>query len=117
MATAWQRVAYACELLLAIIAVFTLWSQAGGQGHLDIMAWYWKLGLGLGMSISVVALTAAIAGQERALNRNAVMWAAAVLLFAAAMTAVTYYYHVNEPVDDQDSEESTTAHLLSKTAR
>ena len=111
MATAWLRFAYAFELLLAIIAVYTVWGQVGGQGHLDIMAWYWKLGLGGGMSVAVVALTAAVAGQERTLNRRTVLWTIVMVLLAGAMAAVTYYYHINEPVDEQDGEETTTARL------
>ena len=33
------RLAYATQFLIAVIAVFTLWSQVGGQSHLDLMPW------------------------------------------------------------------------------
>jgi len=32
------RLAYATQFLIALIAVFVLWSQVGGQSHLDYMA-------------------------------------------------------------------------------
>jgi hypothetical protein len=31
------RLAYTTLYLIAIIAVFVVWSQVGGQGHLDLM--------------------------------------------------------------------------------
>jgi hypothetical protein len=108
MSTAWFRFAYACEFLLAVPAVFTLWSQVGGQGHLDLMSWYWKLGLGCGGSIAVVGLTAALVGQDRFVTRPAAFWAMAIIVMACAMAAVTFYYHVHEVIDEPD-EEGTTA--------
>jgi hypothetical protein len=38
------RLAYATQFLIALIAVYVLWSQVGGQSHLDLMPWYLKLG-------------------------------------------------------------------------
>ena len=111
MNTAWLRLAYAIEFLLATVAVFTLWSQIGGQGHLDMMAWYFKLMLGIGMSIAIVKMTMAAVQHERAWNQASALWFAVILAFAAAMVAVTIYYHVNEPNDDQD-EEGTTARIV-----
>lgn len=108
MSTAWLRFAYACEFLLAVLAVFVLWSQVGGQGHLDLMAWYWKLGLGTGASTAIVGLTAALVHEERLANRRTAVWFLAILLLAGAMAAVTVYYHVHEVIDEPD-EEGTTA--------
>ena len=53
------RLAYATQFLIALIAVFVLWSQVGGQRHLDLMPWYFKLGLGGGAALAVVKATAA----------------------------------------------------------
>ena len=53
------RLAYATEFLLALVAVFTLWSQVGSQGHLDIIDWHWKLVLGLAAAFAAVKATAA----------------------------------------------------------
>lgn len=112
MPTAWLRFAYACELLLAVIAVFTMWSQVGGQGHLDLMPWYWKLGLGGALSGAIVALTDGLATRERAVNRRSVFWAVVIVGLVTAMASVTYYYHLNEPVDEDGSEEGTTAQVI-----
>jgi Kef-type K+ transport system membrane component KefB len=112
MSTAWLRLAYACEFLLAIIAVFALWSQVGGQGHLDLMPWYWKLSLGCGMSLATVGLTDAIATHAQIANRRSLVWAALILILATAMAAVTAYYHLHEPLDEPTLEEDTTARAI-----
>jgi acyl-CoA synthetase (AMP-forming)/AMP-acid ligase II len=111
MTTAWQRFAYVCEFLLAAIAIFDTWSQIGGQAHLDMMPWYWKLGLGCGLAAVVVRMTAAMMSQERAWNRRAVMWAAAALALIVGMAAVTYYYHLQEVIEEPATEEDTTARI------
>ena len=41
------RLAYSTQFLIALMAVFVLWSQVGGQSHLDLVPWTVKLGLGL----------------------------------------------------------------------
>ena len=33
------------QFLMALIAIFMLWSQVGGQSHLDLVPWPLKLGL------------------------------------------------------------------------
>ena len=108
MSTAWLRFAYMCEFLLAVLAVFTLWSQIGGQGHLDIMPWYWKLALGGGASLALVRLTGALMNHERVISRPVLWWSIVVALLALGMAAVTVWYHLHEAIDDTD-EDSTTA--------
>ena len=68
--------------------------MAGGQYHLDLMFWPWKLGLSLLAAALVVALATGSRGR---------MWIAGALLVATLATAgaVTYYYHLNEPVDEE----------------
>jgi hypothetical protein len=107
----WLRFAYAVELLLAVPAVFTLWSQVGGQGHLDLMPWYLKLLLGGGMSIACVLATAAIVEREHFANGRFLAWIGAIILIGAAMGVVTYYYHLHESYDETDEEQSTSAAL------
>jgi hypothetical protein len=46
----WLRMAYALEFLLAMIAIFTVWSEVGGQGHMDLLPWYIKLGCSLSLA-------------------------------------------------------------------
>ena len=112
MQTPWLRLAYTAEFLIALVSVFTVWSQVGGQGHLDIMDWYWKLGLGVAMSWAIVRGSAAAVEHDRAWNRSTVLWLLAVVLIAGAMAAITVYYHMNENLEEQD-EEGTTALLMS----
>ena len=60
------RLAYATQFLIATIAIYVLWSQVGGQSHLDLMPWYVKLGLGTGAALAVVKATdAAVQGLGR----------------------------------------------------
>ena len=53
------RLAYTTQFLIALIAVFTLWSEVGGQGHLDLMPWYANAALGAGAALATVNATAA----------------------------------------------------------
>ena len=52
-------VLYAIEFLIALIAIFTVWSQVGGQGHLDLLPWYVKLSTAMALAWSTVRFTSA----------------------------------------------------------
>jgi hypothetical protein len=52
-----MRAAYVCEFWLVLLATHVVWPQAGGQGHLDIMAWYWKLFLPMALAGAITAMT------------------------------------------------------------
>ena len=41
------RLAYISEFLLAVVSILMLWTQVGGQGHLDLMPWHLKLVLSI----------------------------------------------------------------------
>ncbi len=100
------RVAFAIEFLAALIATFTLWSQVGGQGHLDMMPWYWKLIFGVAVSFSAVKATAAAAVEkERAWNPRTWKWLILTVFLLGACGLVTYYYHLNEPPEEDEEEE------------
>ena len=101
-----RRLFYAIEFLIALIATYTVWSQVGGQGHLDMMAWYWKLVLGVGIAFATVKATGAAVSNKRTWNARTLKWISVVLALALACGAVTYYYHLTEPPDDE--EDSTT---------
>lgn len=111
MSTPWLRFAFSCELLLSVIAVFTLWGQVVGPGHLEIMPWYWKLTLGGAASIAVVGLTRAMVVRPNPVNHHSVVWATVILALMAGMGAVTYYYHLHELVDEPETEEDTAARV------
>ena len=98
------QILYAIEFLIALMASITLWSQAGGQYHLDLMPWYWKLGLPVAAATTFTRLTMCRADASTP-KKRAAAWLLAMLLVIACACTVTYYYHLYEP---QDNNEETT---------
>src|SRR6476659_4268356 len=105
------RIVYAAEFLLALIAVFTAWSQIGGQGHLDLMAWYVKLPLSFAMAYAIVRATSAAAGEDRAWNLVTLRWIGILVIVAAAAGAATYYAHLYEPGDEDEAQPTTQSSI------
>lgn len=101
------------EFLTAVIAVFTVWSQVGGQSHLDLMFWPWKLGIGLGSAGLIVMITAQLArnGGDFSAKVWSLIGLQLVLVLLAGM--VTYYYHLHEPVDEEDDNDDQPAMITS----
>jgi heme/copper-type cytochrome/quinol oxidase subunit 4 len=102
------RLAFTIEFLIALVAIFETWSMVGGQGHLDLMPWYAKLGFVLGLSLTIVMATMSAMAHEGAWNAKTVACLVLALLIIAGMGATTYYYHLHENDDqsqgtDQDS--------------
>jgi hypothetical protein len=108
----WLRMAYALEFLLALIAVFTVWSEVGGQGHMDLLPWYIKLGCSLSLAWCSVRFTAAIVEHEKAWNQHTAVWFMGMILVAIAMGSITYYYHLHEVPDEPDNEDNTSTSLV-----
>ena len=107
------RLAYATQFLIALIAVYVLWSQVGGQAHLDLLPWTVKLGLGLAASYCIVRATAASVGADRAWNPQSLRWLAFALLVLGACGFATYYAHINlEDSDEADPQQDTTISRL-----
>ena len=104
-----MRLFYAIEFLVALIATYTAWSQVGGQGHLDMMAWYWKAFLGIGIAYATVKATAAAVSQQRTWNSRMLKWLSLILALALACGAVTYYYHLTEPPSDDEEDTAPTS--------
>ncbi|MGA3236891.1 MAG: hypothetical protein ABSG03_11340 [Bryobacteraceae bacterium] len=102
------RLAYTTQFLVALIAVFFLWSEIGGQGHLDLMPWYLKLGLGTGVAYAAVKATASAVAQESAWNIKTLKWFSAMLALLVACGVVTYYYHLYGEDDDQQDAQGTS---------
>ena len=103
------RLAYSTQFLIAVIAVFVLWSQVGGQSHLDLLPWWIKLGLGLAAAYGVVRATAASVSGDRAWNAQALRWLGVTLAVLAACGYASYYAHMNlEDADDEDQQADTT---------
>ena len=103
------RLAYTTQFLIALIAVFFLWSEIGGQGHLDLMPWYLKLGLGTGVAYAAVKATASAVAHEPAWNIKTLKWFGAMLALMVACGAVTYYYHLYGEDDQQDEQGTSIA--------
>jgi hypothetical protein len=104
---AWLRLAYAVEFLVALIAILSVWSEVGGQGHLDLMPWHIKLTCVFGLAWCCVRFTAGLVEQENIWTRRTIAWFAGILLFGIAMGGITYYYHLHE--EPQDDDEDATA--------
>ncbi|MDP9055613.1 MAG: hypothetical protein M3N93_15130, partial [Acidobacteriota bacterium] len=90
------------EFLIAVQALFAMWSQVGGQYHLDLMFWPWKLGIGFAAAGLIVAITASIIQHDGEFTRTAILLCSLLILTFALAGAVTYYYHLNEPIDQDD---------------
>lgn len=107
MTPRYLRIAFISEFLVAVIAIFTAWSEIGGQATLDIMPWGWKCGLALGLAIAVVAYSAALVSGNSVWNARTSKWLALVIILLLAMGVVTYYYvlqtDLGQPADEQDN--------------
>lgn len=90
------RLAYMLEFLIALFAILEVWSQIGGQSHLDLMPWYTKLALTLGMALVTVMGTVSAVSHERAWNAKTLACLVLALLIAGGMAGATYYYHLRE---------------------
>jgi thiol:disulfide interchange protein len=106
------RLAYVTQFLIAIIAVFLLWSEVGGQGHLDLMPWYLKLALGGGAAFAVVKATVAAVAGPRGWNAGSLKWFGILLALLVGCGLTTYYFHVYGETDDQQDDESVTSEAV-----
>lgn len=102
MESRFLRIAYAVQFVFTLVATFDVWAQVGGQGHLDLMPWYWKLVLAGGLSLATVKATAAAVRWDRFWNRRTSAWLAAALILSVVMGLLTYYEHLHEPPDEGD---------------
>jgi len=107
LGASWLRLAYAVEFLVALIAILDVWSEIGGQGHLDLMPWHIKFICVFGLAWCCVRFTAGIVEQNRVWTRRTIAWLLGILLFGIAMGGITYYYHLHE--DPEGDDEDTTA--------
>lgn len=103
----WLRLAYSFEFLIALLAIFTLWSEIGGQGHLDLLPWYIKLVCGLGMAWCSIRFTAGLVEEPRAWNSRSARWFTGMVAIAIVMAGITYYYHLHEALDQPDTDDTT----------
>jgi len=100
------RLAYTAQFLLALIAVFVLWSEVGGQSHLDLLPWYLKLVFGVGAAFSAVKATAAAVGGEHPWNGRSLRWIGVMIALLVCCGLASYYAHLNEETDEGDESEA-----------
>ena len=108
----WMRFAYAIEFLLALIAIVILWTQVGGQGHMDLLPWYTKLSCVLAGAWCCVRFTSGLVEQPQTWNRRTIGWFAGIILVGITMAGITFYYHLHEVPDETDSEDTTSASVI-----
>ncbi len=104
------RLVYAFEFLIALVAIFTAWSEIGGQAALDLMYWAWKLGLSVGLAGAIVAYTVALVSEDSRWTMRSARWLMAIIVVAAAIGVVTYYYALQ--VDTGESDQIGTISAL-----
>jgi hypothetical protein len=105
------RFAYTCEFLLALVAIFTAWSEIGGQAALDLMHWAWKAGLGFGLAAAVVGFTAALLSDEPFWTVRAARWLTLMIILMLLAGAVTHFYMLQEDTGDPEETGSITMRL------
>jgi hypothetical protein len=93
---------YAFEFLIALIAIFTGWSEVGGQAALDLMYWAWKLGLSIALALVAVLYTAALVSEDSLWTTRSVRWLALMIVIFLGMGAVTYYYGLEAETGESD---------------
>jgi hypothetical protein len=101
------RLAYTTQFLIALIAVFVLWSQVGGQSHLDLMPWYLKLALGAGAAFAVVKATAAAVSHQHAWNGRTLKWVGIMVALLVGFGLASYYCHLYLETDDEDDQQES----------
>lgn len=107
------RLAYTTQFLIALIAIFLVWSEVGGQGHLDLMPWYLKMGLGTAAAFAIVRATMAAVSRDAAWNGTTLKWFGIMLAVLILCGLTTYYYHVYGE-SDQDDQDGDAISLLAK---
>ena len=105
------RLAYITQFLIALVAVFVLWSEVGGQGHVDLVPWYIKLGLGAGAAFAIVKATAAAVSREPAWNGGTLKWFGILLALLIGCGLVTYYVHLYDESDEEDQQDEGAVSL------
>ena len=96
------RLVYVVEYLIAVIAIFTAWSEIGGQAALDLMNWGFKLGLGLLLAWLIVGYTAALVSSDAIWTLQTIRWLTCIILVILAMGVITYFYFVAVEAGESD---------------
>ena len=106
------RLAYTTQFLLALLAVFFLWSEVGGQSHLDLMPWYLKLVLGVGSAFAVVKATVGAVSHDRVWNGQTLRWTGILLVLLIGCGLASYYVHMYGEQDEEQDDQSLSSSIL-----
>jgi Ni/Fe-hydrogenase subunit HybB-like protein len=104
------------EFLVALVAIPEAWN-IGGQGHLEYMPWFAKVGFVLGLALVTVMGTAAAMAHERAWNARTIACLLLAALLASGMGVTSYYYHLHENDDQAQGDDSITLLLWPEMVR
>jgi uncharacterized membrane protein len=103
------RLAYITLYSIALIAIYVLWSQVGGQSHLDAMPWYLKLVLGAGAALAAVKTAEAAVSAEHVWNGRTLKWFGILLVLLLGCGLASYYCHLYlEDNGDDESGDNTS---------
>jgi hypothetical protein len=106
------RLAYSTQFLIALIAVFVLWSQVGGQTHLDLLPWHLKFVLACAAAYGIVRATVAAVAGDRAWNAQSVAWLGLTLAVLVICGFASYWAHVN--LEENDTEDQQPESPISR---
>ena len=108
MPNRYLRALLVVEFLIALQAVWTFWTEVGGQYHLDLMYWAWKFGLSLAAALLIVVITADLVRSDGAGRKKIWLYGSLLAATIAVAGLVTYYYHLHEPSDDNTDDQATS---------
>jgi hypothetical protein len=113
------RLAYIGLFLIAVIAVFTLWSQVGGQAHLDLVPWSIKLALGTAAALGITRAGAAAVQGEHGWNGQTVKWTGLALaaLFLCGMASLYAHNNLEDTGEDAGDGDATVSSFHHSSAR
>jgi hypothetical protein len=103
------RLAYTTQFLIAWIAIFFVWSEVGGQSHLDLLPWHIKLALGSAAAFFAVKATASAVASDAPWNGRTLKWFGLMLLMMLGCGIASYYAHVYLEEDEGDQPEDNNA--------
>ena len=83
--------------------------RIGGQGHLDLMPWYLKLGLGVGAAFAIVKAASAAVSSKQAWNGATLRWCGILLVLLVVCGLASYYEHVYGQDDEDDDDETVNS--------
>src|SRR5436305_4428530 len=89
------RLAYITLFLIALFTVFTVWSQVGGQSHLDLLPWTVKLVLAVSAAFAIVRAAGAAVAGEHGWNAQSVRWLGLALAVLVLCGMASLYAHNN----------------------